>query len=170
MSKFEDAVATYQTFAEGFQSLMLSTVSADGMPNASYAPFVKDEANHFYIFVSGLSTHTQNLHTVPKASILLIEDEQNTAQIFARRRLTLDCEATLLEREMDGQETEAWAAIANQFQARFGPMIEMLRGLSDFRIFQLRPFAGRFVLGFGAAYAVDPNRLNQLLPLQAEQN
>ena len=71
--------------------------------------------------------------------------------------MTFDCEANLLDRD-----TEQWTEIVDRFQARFGEIIAMLRSLPDFRIFQLTPKSGRFVLGFGAAYAVEGEQLNQL--------
>ncbi|MBP5975009.1 pyridoxamine 5'-phosphate oxidase family protein [Brasilonema sp. CT11] len=163
MSQFETALAAYQSFTDSFQSLMISTVSADNTPNASYAPFVIDESKKIYIYVSGLSTHTQNLHAVPKASVLFIDDESQTKQIFTRRRLTFDCTATLVERE-----TELWKQIVDSFEARFGEMIQILRDLPDFRIFQLTPSKGRFVIGFGAAYEVDPNDLSTLTHVTGE--
>ncbi|NMF66547.1 HugZ family protein [Brasilonema octagenarum UFV-E1] len=163
MSQFETALAAYQSFTDSFQSLMISTVSTDNTPNASYAPFVIDKSKNIYIYVSGLSTHTQNLHAVPKASVLFIDDESQTKQIFARRRLTFDCTATLVERE-----TELWKQIVDSFEARFGEMIQILRDLSDFRIFQLTPSKGRFVIGFGAAYEVDPNDLSTLTHVTGE--
>lgn len=159
--KLAVAIATYQAFLDpqqtGLQSLMLATVGTDGRPNASYAPFIRDEAYRFYIYVSGLSTHTQNLHANPQTSILLMEDEAQARQIFARTRLSYDCTAQLIDRE-----EPSWAGLVDGFAARFGPVVEMLRELPDFRIFQLTPVSGRFVMGFGAAYEVDvsdPSRL-----------
>ncbi|NJR69302.1 MAG: HugZ family protein [Synechococcales cyanobacterium CRU_2_2] len=163
MSKFEAAIAAYQTFTDAFQSIILSTVSLEGHPDASYAPFVMDGDRNIYIYVSGLSNHTQNLQAVPQASILFIADEQDTPQIFARKRLSYTCTAHLIE-----AETEQWLRIVDQFEDRFGNMIQLLRTLPDFRIFQLQPTSGRFVIGFGAAYAVDSNDLNQLIHLQGE--
>lgn len=158
MSQFETALAAYQGFWNLFQSVVLSTVSEDGIPNASYAPFVIDESKNIYIYVSGLSTHTQNLYTVPRASVLFIEDEFQTRQIFARRRLTFDCTATFVDRD-----AELWNQIVNHFEVRFGEIIELFRDLPDFRIFRLTPSKGRFVIGFGAAYEVDPNNLSTLI-------
>ncbi|MBW4633900.1 MAG: pyridoxamine 5'-phosphate oxidase family protein [Iphinoe sp. HA4291-MV1] len=164
MSQFETTLAAYQDFTDLFQSLIICTVSADNTPNASYAPFVKDESRNIYIYVSGLSTHTQNLYAVPKASVLFIDDESQTKQIFARRRLTFDCTATLVERD-----TELWNQIVDSFEARFGEMIQLLRDLPDFRIFKLTPSKGRFVIGFGAAYEVDPNNLSTLTHVTGER-
>jgi len=157
----EKVQAEYAGFIDLFRSVVLCTVSADGAPDASYAPFVVDATKTFYIFVSGLSTHTTNLAATGKASILLIEDEAQTSEIFARRRLSFTCQATLLPREIP-----EWEAIANQFQAKFGELISMLRSLPDFRIYQLTPQSGRFVVGFGAAYQITGDNLNQLQHLR----
>jgi putative heme iron utilization protein len=160
MSQFEAAVAAYQSFTDSFQSLILSTTSSDGTPNASYSPFVMDENKNIYIYVSGLATHTQNLHATSKASVMFIEDEAQTKQIFARRRLTFDCTATLIDRDI-----ELWQQIVAHFEERFGNIIQMMRELPDFRIFQLTPNSGRFVIGFGAAYQVDSNDMNSLVQI-----
>lgn len=148
----------YQSFPQQFGSIILGTVSADGSPQASYAPCIVDDSRNIYIFVSGLSAHTQNLSTTGKASILFIEDEAKTPQIFARKRLSYNCSGSLLARG-----SEQWDAIAQQFADRFGNIVEVMIGLPDFRIFQLSPHSGRFVVGFGAAYDIDPNDLNQLI-------
>ncbi|WP_138502544.1 HugZ family protein [Nostoc sp. PA-18-2419] len=157
--------AEYEKFPEKFESIIISTVSAQGIPNASYAPFVMDDSKNIYIYVSGLSTHTKNLSVNPHVSILFIEDEAKSKQIFARNRLSFDCTASLIERE-----TEKWNQIVEQFQGRFGQMIEVLRGLSDFRIFQLTPNEGRFVVGFGAAYQISGDNLYQLVQITGDSD
>lgn len=158
MARSDDILAAYREFPERRQSLMLSTINGDGTPHASYAPFVRDESGNLYIYISGLSAHTQNLEQGGKASVLLIDDESETQQIFARNRLTYDCQAEPLDRE-----TGVWDAIALRFESRFGNIIQMLRQLGDFQIFKLTPQGGRFVIGFGAAYDVDPQDPNRLV-------
>ena len=148
----------YQNFSAQFKSVILATVNAAAEPQASYAPCVIDEERNIYVFVSGLSAHTQNLTATGKASALFVEDEAKTPQMFARKRLSYRCTASLLERESDH-----WSAITQQFESRFGNIIEVMTGLPDFRIFQLRPQSGRFVVGFGAAYDVDPSDLSKLV-------
>ena len=161
MVSFSEVQSAYVDFPNQVQSLMLSTVTPEGQPQASYTPFVSGSDRTFYLFVSGLSSHTQNLQTTGKAGILLIEDEADAAQIFARRRLMYDCTATLIERH-----EPQWGSLADQFKQRFGNLIDMLRQLPDFRIFQLMPQSGRFVVGFGAAYEVDPTNLERLMPTE----
>ena len=157
MSRFEMALAAYQALPQRVRSLMLSTVNADGTPHASYAPFLMDDTHQIYLLTSGLSAHTENLVRTGQASVLLIEDEAEAPQVFARQRLTYDCQVTPIPRQQPG-----WEARIDQFEARFGEIIAMLRQLEDFQLFQLSPQAGRFVMGFGAAYAVDSHNLSQL--------
>ena len=157
MPSFETALATYQDLPRRVKSAMLSTVNADGTPHASYAPFVMDDSYQLYLLTSGLSAHTHNLSRTGQASILLMEDEGQTPQIFARQRLTYDCRVTPIDRQ-----SHVWEAQLTQLEARFGDIVTMLRQLEDFQLFQLSPHRGRFVMGFGAAYAVDPNNLSQL--------
>ncbi len=165
MSQLENIQAEYEKFPEGFQSVIISTVSALAIPNASYAPIVMDDSKNIYIYVSGLSTHTKNLYANPHVSVLFIEDEGKSNLIFARRRLSFDCTATLIERE-----TGKWNQIVEQFQQQFGQIIEVLRGLSDFRIFQLTPSEGRFVVGFGAAYQISGDNLHQLVQITGDSD
>ncbi|MBD2439509.1 HugZ family protein [Nostoc sp. FACHB-110] len=158
MSQLEKAQAEYEGFPQEFQSVIISTISQAGIPNSSYAPFVIDEAKNIYIYISDLATHTQNLYANPRVSVLFIDDEAKSNNIFARRRLSFDCTATLIERD-----TDTWLKIVDQFQDRFGEMIEIFKSLGDFRIFQLTPSAGRFVIGFGTAYKIAGDNLNQLI-------
>lgn len=159
MTSFDAVLSAYRTLPDQVYSLMLSTVNPDGTPHASYAPYVRDAAYRLHVFTSGLSAHTNNLLAHPQVSVLLIEDEAKTQQIFARQRITYNCQAELLERH-----SAPWETMANQFEQRFGEIIQMLRQLADFQIFRLTPEAGRFVMGFGAAYEIDPHNLNELIP------
>ncbi|MBD2386646.1 HugZ family pyridoxamine 5'-phosphate oxidase [Cylindrospermum sp. FACHB-282] len=164
MSQLEKAQAEYEKFPQEFASIIIGTVDVQGIPNASYAPFWMDDSKNIYIYVSGLSTHTKNIYINPHVSVLFIEDEAKADQVFARRRLSFDCTASLIDRE-----TDKWNYIVDQFQGRFGQIVDLLRGLSDFRIFQLTPSEGRFVIGFGAAYHISGENLNQLVQITGDK-
>jgi len=159
MADFATALATYQAFANQRQSLMLSTVDSQGEPHASYAPFISDAQRRLYIYTSELSAHTQHLLAHPTASVLLAVDEADSPQIFARPRLTYTCEVSEIDRH-----SPQWDVQMAQFDQRFGAIMGMLKTLQDFHLFCLTPVEGRFVLGFGAAYAVNPQDLSQLVP------
>ena len=137
-------------FHAGFHSAVLGTVDSEGTPLASHAPFVTDEAGSFYVFVSGLSQHTRQMLENPRVSLLLLEDERQTDQPFARRRLTYACRATPVPRDLP-----LWEETLERFASRFGDIIDTLRSLADFQLFQLTPVSGSYVRGFGQAYRLE---------------
>ena len=147
----EEALAELQ---QSVQSLFLSTLTKEGIPNASYAPFIRDEANHFYIFISQLASHTADLLANPQASILLAEDEKDSRQIFARKRLSYHCHCHIVEKTAPDYE-----ALLDQFEARFANMIPLLRTLPDFILFKLTVKSGNFVQGFAQAFKIDQEGL-----------
>lgn len=132
---------------ESQSSVILATLGSGGYPEASYAPYVCDDWGNFYIFVSRLARHTGSLEADRKASLLFIEPEHLARQIFARRRLTYRCDVQLV-----GCDTPEWRARISVMQSRFGAIVDSLSQLSDFQLFRLVPFAGRFVRGFGQAF------------------
>ena len=133
-------------FLASFQSAQLATVSTDGRPDISYAPFIfQNEA--FYLLVSELSAHTGNMRYQRHAALLFIEDEGDAAQIYTRRRLSFSCLAEVCERN-----GETWEQMIPLFRSRFGPVVDTLARLNDFILFQLIPERGRWVTGFGKAY------------------
>ena len=85
----EEAMA----FLGGFKTLQMATASAVGEPEASYAPFVRTGDNAFHVCVSDLAAHTGHLAATGRASVLLVEDESATSQLFTRRRLVFECAA-----------------------------------------------------------------------------
>lgn len=131
------------------KSVVLATVDAEGNPNASYAPFVEIN-NKFYILVSFMARHTKNLAEGRKTSVMLIEDEASSKQIYALERLTLDCTPSQIERD-----TEEWNKIIGLLTERHGKIVEMLNGMTDFIMIELTPAKGAYVNGFGSAYFVD---------------
>ena len=138
---------SFANFKQSVKSLQLSTLTSEGKPNASYSPFVVDEQGNFYIFVSQLASHTQDLLVNPQASILLVQDEVETRQIFARRRISYQCDVEILERN-----NTDYLAMLDAMEKRFGNVMELLRTLPDFILFRLKPYQGQYVKGFGKAY------------------
>ncbi|MDD1792255.1 heme utilization protein HutZ [Enterovibrio makurazakiensis] len=137
-----------QEFRDARKTLQLGTVDKDGKPHTSYAPFAFSEQG-YYILVSDLATHGQNLKVSKAVSIMMIEDESEARSIFARRRLSFDTNAELIERE-----SAVWQQGIEVMQARLGEMIDNLSQLGDFRLYRLNPVIGRYVKGFGQAFDV----------------
>jgi putative heme iron utilization protein len=146
----------FHVFAQQFRSLLLATASKDGTPEASYAPFYKD-GRDFCIYISELSRHTANLAANPRASVLLIENEQDAGHLFARRRLTYQCRCEEVVRA-----TEPFERTMDAFETHFGNFIGMIRKLEDFHLYRLTPITGTYVAGFARAFELVGDRLDQV--------
>jgi len=127
-------------------SLTLATTNEHGVPHCSYAPFVRPDNDGFFIFVSALAEHTGNLKRRARAGVLIIEDEHASGEIFARRRLSLDCAVEFVDRE-----TPRWTAVLDALGSRHGDTVDVLRELPDFSLVRLVPTAGTLVTGFASA-------------------
>jgi putative heme iron utilization protein len=165
MTKLEKAQIAYQNFTVERKSVMIGTSNADGLPNTSHAPFVMDEAKNIYIFISTLAIHTSNISVNSRVSLLLIEDESQTKQMFSRRRLYFDCHGKLFVKG-----TPEWEQIADMFQVRFGKIAELLRSIDDFQIYKLIPYQGQFVMGFGDEYKIKGDDLHKLIPISHSES
>lgn len=117
--------------------------------------FCLDDTDYL-ILVSELALHTRNLLVRPNLDIMLIQDESAASQLFARNRLTLSCEAS----EITAQHSE-YTSLLDKFQKRHGKTVQLLRQLPDFHLLRLTPRAGRFVMGFGQAYELGGEKLDQ---------
>jgi len=141
-----------------YQSLVLGTQSENGYPFSSYAPFYYD-GETFYIFISDIATHAKNIQTIPKASAFFIDDEVKTENIFARRRISLQCDVIKILREEESYET-----IMHNFQVKFeGGTLGMLMGMADFNLYALTPIYGEATFGFGEAYNIGGEKMNKLV-------
>lgn len=134
-------------FLETIKSLTISSLDDKGQPFSSYAPYVK--FNHkYYVYLSLMAKHSSNLTQNNIASIFFCEDEQDCKNIFAKKRVSIQCETVKLE-----QDTENESEILDEFRNKFGEdMVNMLKKMGDFYLFEFTPFYGEAVFGFGKAY------------------
>lgn len=157
--------ARYQALLGRVRSLQLATVDAEGRPRVSYAPFLQlDNDACFYIFISQLSGHTRDLLNNRRTSVMLIEDETEASQLFARNRASYECSVDIIEYDQDDYD-----GLLDAMTERFGSIIEMLRSLPDFVLFRLRPESGRFVMGFGQAFDLGGEQMRILTPVKPGQ-
>lgn len=115
-------------------------------PHIGYTPFAQYD-NDLLIFVSQLSLHTRDLLNHPQAAVMLIDDEQDSTQIFARNRVSFQCNAQRIASSDPDYDT-----LLDVYEERHGKMVGVLRELPDFVLFRLQPLSGMFVMGFGKAF------------------
>lgn len=141
-----------ESFLETFQTLVMASITPEGGPHASTAPYVRMESD-FYILISTVAQHGRNLLVNPNVSLLFVEDESQCIQPFARKRVTIEASATEIMREDDFFER-----VIDLLKDRFdSELITSLSQMGDFHLFKLSPKSGSVVMGFGKAYRLDSN-------------
>ncbi|MDQ1855003.1 pyridoxamine 5'-phosphate oxidase family protein [Chryseobacterium sp. WLY505] len=149
--KIKPVAPKVQELINASKSIILATVDTEGNPNSSYAPFVQVDQT-FYILVSFMAKHTKNLADGRKTSIMFIEDESATKQIYARERLTLEATTSQIERD-----SEVWNTVVVKLKENHGKVVDVISEMGDFILIALQPVKGSYVNGFGSAYFVDGN-------------
>ncbi|MGX2949818.1 heme utilization protein HutZ [Ursidibacter sp. B-7004-1] len=142
-----------QELKQQTKTIVLATVDKDGTPNVSYAPFVINNGE-YQVLISTIARHARNLQEVPKVSLMLIDDESKSREIYARRRLTFDATARVLPRH-----SAEWENAVAALQARHGDIVADLSKMEDFNLFCFKPEQGLFVKGFGKAFQVSTDDL-----------
>lgn len=131
---------------ERVSSVHLATIGADALPHTGCVPCLWFDGS-LQIFVSRLSVHTRDLLNNPVVSAMLVEDEQDSRQPFARVRLRFQCTAKVIE-----PDNETYSQRLDAFEAKHGKTVQLIRQLPDFVLFELVPSDAIFVMGFGQAY------------------
>ncbi|MBN2871117.1 MAG: pyridoxamine 5'-phosphate oxidase family protein [Campylobacterales bacterium] len=141
-----------EEFLESFQTLVMASLTPEGYPHASTAPYVR-LGNDFYILISTVAQHGRNLLDSGQVSLLFAEDEFQCAQPFARKRITIEAKVSEVKRD-----EEPFAQVIERFRAHFDPeLVASLSQMSDFHLFRLSPLGGSVVMGFGRAYRLSDN-------------
>jgi len=141
-----------ESFLETFQTLVMASITPEGNPHASTAPYVRVE-NDFYILISTVAQHGRNLLSSPNVSLLFVEDELQCVQPFARKRVTIEAVASELSRD-----DETYSIVIERLKAHFdAELVTSLTQMGDFHLFKLSPKSGSVVMGFGRAYRLDEN-------------
>ena len=149
------------SFISQFKSVAIGTIDENGLSFSSYAPFVYYD-HKFYIFISDVAKHAANIKRTPKESLLFIEDESKTEQIFARKRISLQCSSNIVLRE-----EERFEEVMDIFKSKFSEdMVSMLIGMQDFNLYELSTDYGEATFGFGEAYNIGGENMEKLVPRQ----
>lgn len=151
-SKKDDKISEeIKTFKDSFNSILLSSISADKKPHISYSPLLKYK-NEYYLYISQVAKHYENLKANPsQIQAMFIEDESKTKSILARTRLTYDISVTFLPRD------DFFNEVFDSFEQQVGKGggVSQVREMRDFHLVKITFNAGRFVKGFGQAFDID---------------
>tara|TARA_Y100001936_G_scaffold252638_1_gene313198 strand:+ start:3145 stop:3654 length:510 start_codon:yes stop_codon:yes gene_type:complete len=143
---------------KNMETVILSTKCDDSIPNASYAPSVLDSNGFYYIYISKLSKHANNLLSNKALSVMIIEDESKSKNLFARKRLTMNCISSEIVRG-----SENWNDKISLLENKFGESITFLKKLTDFHLFKIEPKDGLLVYDFARAFRFKGRKLDEII-------
>jgi putative heme iron utilization protein len=130
----------------------------DGFPFVSMVPFALSvDGRTFYVHVSGLAQHTQDMIADPRVGLLVTESEETGTPPQALARLSVQGRA----REIPRDSTEY--GVARGVYLRRFPDTEPMFGLPDFSLFAITPLGARFIGGFARAFSLTPEELAAML-------
>jgi putative heme iron utilization protein len=110
----------------------------------------------FVIHVSQLASHTEDMRTDPRVSLLVIAPDTKGTPAQAVARATIQGRAEPFSPEAPGH-----AAAREAYLSRFPQALDMFE--LDFTLFAIRPGAIRFVGGFAQAATLTPEELARAL-------
>jgi putative heme iron utilization protein len=134
----------YVKFIKKFDSVLLATSCGD-IPHCSYSTYIIKD-NFFYIFISDIATHSDNLKSNPNLSLLFIDGEKDSTNIFARHRVSVSGISSMIEKHSQNYDD-----ILDIFKQKFDSgMVDTLSSL-DFNVYQIKPTKINTYFGFGEA-------------------
>tara|TARA_B100001175_G_C18915583_1_gene359923 strand:+ start:5 stop:505 length:501 start_codon:yes stop_codon:yes gene_type:complete len=133
---------------DNVKTLLISIDSNGIVPEIGYAPFVKIEGS-FYIFSSDLSPHIKLLLEIKIGQFLIIEDENEAKNIWARKRLKFEGKINEIKRK-----NTKFDLICSEIEKIHGKTMSLIKNFSDFHLIQITPIKGILVIGFGNAFNV----------------
>lgn len=142
----EQAVRLARTLIRSARHGALAVLDPDGRPSASRVGVASDMDGAPIILVSALAPHTGALRGDRRCSLLL--GEPGKGDPLAHPRITLNCEASELDRESD-----AGRRAARRYLNRH-PKAMLYANFADFTYFRLEPGGASLNDGFGRAYAL----------------
>ncbi len=118
----------------------------DGAPQVTMVQYAAEpDLAHFYLHLSGLAHHTQNIAADPRVSLMVMErSDHPDPQTWARVSILAQA-APLPAGDPDYQRVKA-------LYLSVFPRAGRSFMLADFDLFRLTPSGGRFVAGFGQIY------------------
>ena len=120
----------------------------EGVPFVSMVPYAIASDGSFVLHVSRLAAHTQDLLDHPDVSLLITESEASGKLPQALARVTVQGQATMLERD-----SQKHIDARDVYLSRF-PDAAPLFEFSDFNIVIIKPMSARVIAGFGQSTTI----------------
>jgi putative heme iron utilization protein len=153
----ETATAQLKQILRERRVAALGTLHA-GAPYVSMVPYaLAHDASGLIIHVSELSSHTKDMRTDPRVSLLVMQAEYGGSSALALARASI--QGTALEVATDSPDLPGFRAA---YLERF-PEASQMFGFADFTLFKIEQESVRFVAGFVQAYTISTKSFTRLL-------
>ena len=149
-------------FVGNFKSAIIGTVSENGEPNASYAPFFKYHGDS-YLYINETEVYFESFKKNGKVSLLFIQDEGQAMVPSMRQRVTYNAEIEFLEKN------DYYNEILDEFQKN-DFSIQMTRNVPVFHLVRAKLISGRYVKGPRQAFDITKDRRIAEVTLGASEN
>ena len=149
MSEAEKITSAKEALLQAAQTLFVTITGETGRPEIGTSPFYRNEDGAIYIYTSQLAAHVRALLAGHKARFLIIADEQDSQNIWARLRLNFEADYEVIPRE-----SAAFSEMIPVLEAHFGATMSLIKQFSDFHLVKITPTNGVCVTGFAAAYHI----------------
>ena len=136
-----------QTLATSAEQGVLGTLDDDGYPYTSLVELLFDGDRHFWLLLSDLAVHSDNIRRDRRASLLISDDvEDSETQTLQTARATFLGEVL----EMDDRRSEV-----EERYLELHPEAEQFIDFSDFHFYRMSIQRARMVAGFGKVGWID---------------
>lgn len=133
----------------------------EGAPFVSLVLFAAtDDCAAFYIHVSRLARHTQDMQKDARVSLLIAEREDDKGDPQQLARITIQARATML------MPSDAEYALAQRLYLAKHPQNAPLFEFKDFALYRIEAQRARYVAGFARAFNLDAEDLRRVAQAQ----
>jgi heme iron utilization protein len=122
-----------------------------------YTPAVDFSA--FYIHISRLAHHTQDILQDPRVSLMIVEVDNQEADAQTLARLSILGHAVEIVADSD-----EYNQVKDGYLEKY-PQAEPLFEFKDFAIFRIQPESARYVAGFARAFNLSASQLRKAAEL-----
>jgi hypothetical protein len=109
----------------------------------------------FYIHISRLAHHTQDILQDPRVSLMIVENDSQEADAQTLARLSILGHAVEIM-----ADSEEYTRVKDDYVQKY-PQAEPLFDFKDFSIFRIQPESARYVAGFARAFNLSASQLKK---------
>lgn len=129
------------------ETQIASLGTCEGAPMVSMVPYLAaDDFSAFYIHISALALHTQNLLADARAGLLITESGETGVDPQTLARVSIQGGVQTIE-----LRSQQYADVRSEYLGKY-PKAEINFQLSDFLLYAILPSSARYVAGFGRIY------------------